>query len=77
MTKETGGYAYPTSIQEAGGTGIVYGMTLRDYFAAQSLAGLLGRSWDTHNNTGEQVIAMWARSAYAVADAMLVERNRD
>ena len=54
------------------------GMSLRDYFAAHSLAGLLVRNW-TDMATGkvpDNVQELWAAGAYAVADAMLKERNK-
>jgi len=51
------------------------GMTLRDYFAGQALAGILatgaGEGDDQHLR---RVIAY---DAYAYADAMLTERNRN
>lgn len=44
------------------------GISLRDHFAGQALAGLVGRvGWSPEDN---------ARHAYAAADAMLVERKR-
>lgn len=48
-------------------------MTLRDYFAAQALAGILasGVGWD---NPDPQPIKYSAWDAYRYADAMLKER---
>jgi hypothetical protein len=46
------------------------GMTLRDYFAGQALAGVLV-AW--HPSEGEA--EKWATNAYAVADAMLAARE--
>lgn len=51
-------------------------MTLRDYFAAKALNGLMGRNWDG-TGSDDEIIATWARSAYAVADAMLEAREAD
>ena len=71
-TKDTGGPAFPTSITAAGGTGIVLGMTLRDYFAAkfmtraQSLCESQGGGWEVDNA---------AQCAYQMADAMLEARK--
>lgn len=45
------------------------GMTLRDYFAAKALAGMLAASENMSNNE-------LARYAYDVADAMLKARER-
>jgi hypothetical protein len=50
--------------------------TLRDEFAMHAVAGLMGRAWDSDKNSGEQIIKLWAESAYAVADAMLKERAK-
>ena len=47
------------------------GMTLRDYFAAKALQGLLSSS--TQPQSGADMIA---RDAYTVADAMLIERSK-
>ena len=46
------------------------GMSLRDYFAAQALAGFLGHPEDT----GKSDIA--AKYAYEIADAMLAQREK-
>jgi hypothetical protein len=46
------------------------GMTLRDWFAGQALAGLLSNSNDCFNPEGA------ARVAFEIADAMLAERER-
>jgi len=51
------------------------GMTLRDYFAAAALKGLIGRSWDDRK-TAEELFRIWAASAYALADAMLDAREQ-
>jgi hypothetical protein len=59
----TGGHAFPTS-QIADSDG----MTLRDYFAAKAMQGMMH---DVSQPVGE-VIAEWA---YQVADAMLKARD--
>ena len=51
------------------------GMTLRDYFAAKAMRGLMGRDWSDHKGTNKELIDIWARSAYGVADAMLKARE--
>lgn len=48
-----------------------WGMTLRDYFAGQALAGLLANP----DYTG--LIAVSANDAYQFADAMLAEREKE
>jgi hypothetical protein len=51
------------------------GMTLRDYFAGQAIGDLIsGRDWSGLPDTQEKV-ALWARAAYHVADAMLAARS--
>jgi hypothetical protein len=68
MNKPTGGPAFPT--------GTAYqGMTLRDYFAAKAMPGLMARNWSSYTGTDEELIGVWARSSYAVADAMLKARD--
>lgn len=71
MTNEL---AFPHSFSNEYPTEIVGGMTLRDYFAARALLGLQSRSW-IHTGTSEELLAIWARSAYAIADAMLEARK--
>ena len=73
MSKTTGGPAFPFGqISEATGQPVngFYdpGMTLRDYFAAKALEGLLsGRNHIAEVNV---------RLAYEYADAMLKEREK-
>ena len=66
MIPKHGGYAFPKSDTETSGGN--YGMTLRDYFAAKAMNGLLARGLHEHH-----VAAL----AYNVADAMLAERNKE
>lgn len=74
--KHTGGPAFPT-------TGDCYenldppgeGMTLRDYFAAKAMPGLMGRDWSHFKGSDAELLAQWAQSSYAVADAMLKARS--
>lgn len=48
---------------------------LRDYFAGQVIAGVMGtqpgRQWERERETAE-----FAEKAYAIADAMLAARNK-
>ena len=55
--------------------GFARDMTLRDEFAAKVMPGLMGRNWSHHKGTDEELIAIWAQSAYGVADAMLKARE--
>lgn len=89
-SKDSGGPAYPfeyhnqtgshqpgffdTGMLSPGASQQFAGMTLRDYFAAKALPGLMGRSWAPL--TGEDLVNQWAVSAYALADAMLAERAK-
>jgi hypothetical protein len=66
--KDTGGPAFP----HYGGAGWMGpGMTLRDYFAAKAMQGLLSARNPVITNIGGI-----AEAAYEMADAMLAERNK-
>lgn len=52
------------------------GMGLRDYFAAKALPGLMGRNWSFHKGTDEELMEIWARASYFLADAMLAAREK-
>jgi hypothetical protein len=70
MTEETGGPAYPTT-QYANGispSGHSQGMTLRDYFAAKAMLGLLT---STRISKPDWI----ANDSYEMADAMLKARE--
>jgi hypothetical protein len=47
------------------------GMTLRDWFAGQALAGLLGNAGKVSNEDG------YAQQSYMIADAMLAARKQE
>lgn len=68
MSEKDGGYAFPNGFQPEN-CECDHGMTLRDYFAAKAIAGILaavvGRVWNEHDS---------AQAAYDVADAMLKAR---
>lgn len=74
MSKEDGGPAFP--VPDIDGGAVSEGMTLRDYFAAKAVQGLMGRDWSDFKVSDDELIAMWARSAYGVADAMLKARKQ-
>ncbi len=63
-----GGPAYPTN--ETENYSAWDGMTLRDYFAGQALAGLT-----THDLDDEPRMDALAPAAYEIADAMLAARE--
>lgn len=69
MSKNTGGPAFPIASVGLHGT---FGMTLRDYFAAQAMQGICANNrW----NSTKQV-ENCARESYCIADAMLAERAK-
>lgn len=78
MSTNTGGPAFPqnTKIVLPAGQelhqGFMGGMTLRDYFAAKAMQGILG-----HLNQGirPQDCIVMAEDAYTLADAMLKARE--
>lgn len=78
-----GGPAFPHSVQRLHSSYAtpVHGMSLRDYFAGQALAGLASNQsfllnildGHTHNNTEDAL----AFTAFRTADAMLAARNKE
>lgn len=62
----TGGPAFPPS-----NPGYAHGMTLRDYFAAQALSGLISTEANLSLKPND-----WAKEAYMIADAMLKARGQ-
>jgi hypothetical protein len=60
--------AFPTTINHE----VVRGMTLRDYFAAKALQGLLVQEY--FQNEGFKVVA---EEAYKFADAMLTAKEQE
>ena len=81
-----GGLAFPLINDHTHPTTINNGMTLRDYFAGQALAGIApyidreidkldtnGKYFDSHANAWFQCAAI---RAYCYADAMLASRER-
>jgi hypothetical protein len=70
MTKETGGQAFPNEGFNGWGEP-QEGMTLRDYFAAKALQGLMNEQ-----SYGASSWHLDAKAAYEIADAMLAERKK-
>lgn len=74
--------AFPTIHIEPGGTQehrwTEEGMTLRDYFAGQALAGLSACLAAPASNRGiaKEIVDNLARVAYSLADDMLAERSK-
>lgn len=77
MAKKTGGRAFPVTNANFGNT--APGMTLRDYFAAQALVGLLADPHDDDDGLGfgDRYASAMASGAYMLADAMLAEREKE
>jgi hypothetical protein len=77
MNDKTGGPAFPVAdpnmispMSAAEYEEAAHGMTLRDYFAAKALGGLLA---DTAITASPELVA---KVSYEYADAMLKERNK-
>lgn len=71
-----GGPAFPYEERDAVGMPLkdYFGITMRDYFAAKALQGMLA---DLPNSLyGLDWVEKTAKSAYAIADAMLVARTQ-
>ena len=64
-----GGPAFPTVFIEVEWGSSYGGMTLRDYFAGQALAGMLA------NSSARGAWATYAEHSYAQADAMISARE--
>jgi hypothetical protein len=74
-SNDNGGAAFPrpfSAIHEDAMFHAQSGMTLRDWFAGQALAGVLA-SWPEGEKVRPQVVAPWA---YEFADAMLAARGQ-
>jgi hypothetical protein len=68
----TGGPAFAKQLEcNRDGYAVTGGMTLRDYFAAKAMQGLIGGI----ESGKEHQIALVPSAAYAVADAMLKARE--
>jgi hypothetical protein len=65
---DIGGPAFPHEYKYGDGTAQrFYGMSLRDYFAAKAMQGLISNGGSSHKEV--------AQAAYIVAGAMLKERE--
>lgn len=83
MSKNNGGPAFPVTgimYDTVLGGQLAHGITARDYFAAKAMQGLLsggGLGFMNMHPSYYDTIDGAARSAYAVADAMLAERENE
>ena len=87
MRKDSGGSAFPqVNIKDYQGMlipDLQKGMTLRDYFAAKAMQGMIAnKGWFGGNNpfgkgwdSVEAMTADYAKEAYAFADAMIKARD--
>lgn len=76
MSKDNSEPAFPApeaSMEHFGTADGYTGASLRDYFAAHAMPGLMGRAWAPLE--GSELINEWAKAAYAAADAMLDARS--
>ena len=79
MTKNDGGPAFPVEADYPHEPGS-YGMSLRDYFAGQALAGMcaatMSRAEREDIADGTRGGKYYYKAAYVLADAMIAERNK-
>ena len=75
MSKQDGGPAFPGFIDQFGKKN-PEGMTLRDYFAAKAMQGLIASPRGTPNGA-DATDTYYAEMAYLMADAMLAEREKN
>lgn len=68
MIKDTGGPAFPVSWEMEGEIVALSGMTLRDYFAAKAMQGMVAKG-------GYDKWTYISQDAYELADAMLEARK--
>jgi len=71
MNKETGGTAFPVSINTGNGVHWSKGMTLRDYFAAKAMQAAMSKNELDHHSMKDI-----AEGSYKFADAMLKAREQ-
>lgn len=68
--------AYNDERQMYGRTYSYGGMSLRDYFAAKAMHGILAAALEEPDLSAETLDAGLAKNAYAIADAMIKARKR-
>jgi len=73
FNKPTNPPAFPSSVDDGETVKYMLGMSVRDYFAARAMQGLMSRVWG--DMPAEELFNIWATSSYALADAMLKARE--
>lgn len=78
MSTQDGGPAFARADCRYSAQGAQAGMSLRDYFAAKAMQGMLSGRGQIANEKGVllKLPSEFAAEAYAIADAMLAERNK-
>ena len=73
MSKNDGGAAFPCAAEAVGGNDgwLQEGMSLRDWFAGQALAGMHLPVYNTEGDYVYENMELIAKAAYWMADAML------
>lgn len=74
--RHDGGPAFPDNWYEGDAHYTCPGMSLRDYFAGQALAGMLASPPIIDRSSAKVKHDKWAQNAYLFADAMLAEREQ-
>lgn len=73
--RENGGPAFPQNDASVNRINNLVGMTLRDYFAGQALAGSMSCQMGFDGNNDTKSCAMTAKMCYEFADEMLKQRS--
>lgn len=76
MSALDGGPAFPVNHDEGEVTWVDEGMTLRDYFAAKAMQGIIAGAMADGSPWRQAEARDKARAAYLQADAMLKERAK-
>ena len=71
-----GGPAFPLDVANTPTSRAYEGMSLRDWFAGQALAGMLASPPIASREQSNVNHQAWAANAYAFADAMIQEREK-
>lgn len=75
---DEGGQAFPFTEKNSNGTHYhsFQGMTLRDYFAAKAMSGMVANADFDYSPLGDNSIKNVADDAYKLADAMIRARKK-
>ena len=76
MTKNDGGPAYPTHPDCPTSPAGWIGLSLRDYFAAAALTGLIAENAHEQSTGSWDLVSEHCAKAYEFSDAMLKEREK-